>query len=124
MNSPAKIRWVVCGLLWLAGCSLTAEPTSGIEGYVTKGPVTPVCVQGVPCSAPFVGLFGVYEEDGRAVTQFRTQSDGWFEVRIPPGVYYIQSFTTDNFLSQPSHLITVSNNEKTNVLLEFDTGIR
>ena len=51
---------------------------------VVRGPVQPVCQVGVPCDAPFSASFTV-QQGGRVVASFRSDSQGHFESRLPPG---------------------------------------
>jgi hypothetical protein len=37
---------------------------SGLHGFVTRGPITPVCTVGVPCNAPAIGAVLVFLTHG------------------------------------------------------------
>jgi hypothetical protein len=60
---------------------------SGLQGVVTKGPTTPVCRQGEPCSAP-VQVTLVFHRAGQT---FRTRSapNGRYRVLLRPGYYTV-----------------------------------
>lgn len=99
--------------------------TAGLEGYIYKGPVTPVCTESVSCTAPFKGSFTVWQ-DGRAVAQFQTDEKGYFRVVLEPGVY---SITVTNpaqtaLLRPDEKIISVNAEGMTKITLSFDTGIR
>ena len=62
---------------------------SGLHGVVTRGPITPVCTVGVPCSAPAIGAVLVFSRAGHATTRVRTGVGGRYSVRLAPGYYTV-----------------------------------
>jgi hypothetical protein len=62
---------------------------SGLHGIVTRGPITPVCRVGVPCSAPAVGAVLVFSRVGHATTRVRVGAGGRYSVRLAPGYYRV-----------------------------------
>ncbi|MGE5273347.1 MAG: hypothetical protein ACM3QU_06180 [Verrucomicrobiota bacterium] len=60
---------------------------SGLHGLVTKGPTTPVCSQGEPCTAP-VRVTLLFHRAGHA---YRTRSDlqGRYRIVLAPGYYTV-----------------------------------
>lgn len=63
---------------------------SGLYGTVMRGPITPVCVAGVPCSAPAVGAVLVFTR-GAVVARATVASDGGYRLRLPAGVYTVRA---------------------------------
>jgi len=65
--------------------------TGGLHGVVTRGPTTPVCQVGVPCSEPAVGAVLVFSHSGTVVSRVRTGAGGRYSVRLRPGYYSVQT---------------------------------
>jgi hypothetical protein len=107
------------------GSPTAATVTTGLTGTVTRGPVTPVCIVGVPCSAPFSAGFTV-DRDGTVIAHFRSDSDGRFTVMLQPGAYRVIPDPDAPLLAPASQAkaVTVQDMALTSVSLEFDTGIR
>jgi hypothetical protein len=63
---------------------------SGFHGVVTRGPTTPVCQVGKPCSAPAVGAVLVFSHDGRVAARVRAGNGGRYAVHLEPGFYAVQ----------------------------------
>lgn len=108
------------------GCtSPTAQLTTGLSGQVLRGPITPVCTDGVPCDAPFSATFHV-QRGSKEVAAFVSDSEGRFLVLLPPGSYTVVPDASAPLLgaSQQSQPVTVSDEGLTEVVLYFDTGIR
>jgi hypothetical protein len=85
-SATLRILALACGL---AACgSPTAPSDTGLAGTVVRGPVQPVCQVDVPCDAPFSASFTV-QQGSRVVVSFRSDSQGHFESRLPPGRYLV-----------------------------------
>jgi len=52
MSSTGRLGLVVATALLLLPAASSGTTGSGLYGVVKKGPITPVCRQGVPCDAP------------------------------------------------------------------------
>ena len=63
---------------------------TGLHGVVTRGPTTPVCQVGTPCSEPAVGAVLVFSRNGRVAARARTGAGGRYSVRLPVGLYAVQ----------------------------------
>jgi hypothetical protein len=61
-----------------------------LHGVVTRGPTTPVCQVGVPCSEPAPGAVLVFSHDGRVVARVRAGDRGRYSVRLRPGSYSVR----------------------------------
>ena len=109
----------------LAGCSNPAAITTGLAGVVVRGPVTPVCTEGVPCDAPFSATFDVRAE-GRVVGAFTSSASGAFSVALRPGSYEIVPRASAPLMNPTAQrrAVTVEETGITTVRLAFDTGIR
>lgn len=62
---------------------------SGLRGVVTRGPVSPVCVAGRPCSAPFAHARIAFVRGGRS-TGTVADAAGRYRVALPPGSYAVR----------------------------------
>jgi hypothetical protein len=113
----------------LACCNGPSEPLAtlhtGLEGTVTRGPVMPVCLVGVPCDVPFSGGFTVRQGPMPvAVAHFVSDSTGRYRVPLVPGSYtVVPDSETPLVVGQPLE-VTVGPVGITHADLAFDTGIR
>ncbi len=74
-----------------AGTTVAGAATgTGAHGTVTRSPTTPVCRQGVPCSAPAKLI--VLRFTRRAVTHTtRTDAHGRYSIALTPGLYTVST---------------------------------
>lgn len=110
----------------LAGAAACRDSTgldTGLKGVALRGPVQPVCLEGVPCDAPFAATFWVLRGSSVA-TSFESDADGHFEVRLAPGTYVIAPDDRAPVMRGQSQEVVVGTVGLTSVELEFDTGIR
>src|SRR5262245_1820980 len=98
---------------------------SGLHGTVSRGPVTPVCRVGVPCSAPAVGAVLVFSRRGRPVARIRAGAGGRYSVQLEPGYYTvaISPVRRVGFGLRPSR-VHVAAGVDAHVDFSVDTGIR
>jgi hypothetical protein len=68
----------------------TGASSSGLRGLVTRGPITPVCVAGQPCSEPAKNVTLVFSRNGRVVRRARTNDRGRYRVALAPGLYAVR----------------------------------
>jgi hypothetical protein len=61
-----------------------------LHGVVTRGPTTPICQVGVPCSEPAPGAVLVFSHDGRIVARVLAGDRGRYSVRLRPGSYAVR----------------------------------
>lgn len=62
---------------------------SGLHGTVMRGPTTPVCRVGVPCSVPAAGARLLFVRHHHVIAQVRVRKNGSYAVRLAPGVYTV-----------------------------------
>ena len=62
---------------------------SGLHGTVLRGPTTPVCRVGTPCSAPAAGVTLRFVRRHRVAARARVHKDGGYAVRLAPGIYTV-----------------------------------
>ncbi len=104
---------------------------SGLYGTVTKGPITPVCRQGVPCDAPAqVTLVFSRSRTTRGGGTFawkraRSDRNGRYRIALPPGFYEVRSTVKIGMGRLPRpHAVHVRAGHWDRIDLFFDTGIR
>ena len=75
---------IAVGLLVVAP-AVASNPV--LFGKVTKGPTTPICVEGEPCEAPAANVTLVFVRGGEVKARATTRADGSYRVRLAPGGY-------------------------------------
>jgi hypothetical protein len=104
--------------------STHAIAPSGLRGVVTRSPITPVCRQDTPCSAPAKNTPLVFSKRGRSVTT-RTDSVGHYRVALAPGWWSVRTETVPRIGSGiKPHTVRVFAARFRVVNLDIDTGIR
>ena len=115
---------VVLGLMALGATSAHAIAPSGLRGLVTRSPIVPVCMEGVPCSAPAKNTPLVFFRIGRSV---RTQTDvaGHYRVTLAPGWWTVRTARPLRIGSgiSPTRVRVFAARFRV-VNLDIDTGIR
>jgi hypothetical protein len=121
-------RLLIASFMVLAsGCQGggTAPLDTGLTGVVLRGPIEPVCQEGVPCDAPFAATFSV-RQDGRVVRSFSSAADGRFTVMLVPGAYQVVPGADAPIIAPATQVrdVVVGASGLTVDTLVFDTGIR
>ena len=62
---------------------------TGIEGQVTRGPITPACIAEQPCDGPAPNVAVTISKHGIADAHTTTSADGSFAISLPPGHYTV-----------------------------------
>ena len=114
----------------LAGCGggkATAHhgEAGSLYGTVTRGPTSPVCRAGMPCSEPAGGARLVFAAKGRADAIVVVAKDGSYSVTLAPGVYTMAVSPRQPIGGgvQPATVRVVAGRTR-NVDFLIDTGIR
>lgn len=103
-----------------------AGVASGLYGVVRKGPVTPVCREGVPCNKPIAGVVLTFV--GKSGSQWRATSkaNGNYRLALQPGTYRVRvgtaSATRFGSSVKPALVTVTGKFSHQNFLI--DTGIR
>ena len=105
-----------------AGAAHERSTRSGLYGHATKGPLTPVCREDVPCDGPAGSARLLFLRAGRVVAQTRTDASGAYRIRLRPGRYTVKSKIGFGVV-KPS-TVTVPHGRFARVDLFVDTGIR
>jgi hypothetical protein len=125
----ASVLTAIGVLSALAACDpsglLGPEAAQGIEGIALIGPQCPVQSEEEPCpDLPYEVWITVRRVGGGNVGRFRTGSDGRFRVGLHPGRYLLDPESGDPFPVGSSQEVEVSGGTYTEVVIQFDTGIR
>jgi hypothetical protein len=105
-------------------CASSAGGKSGLAGVVRKGPITPVCVVGRPCTAPAPGVTLVFSRSSRDRARVVSGRNGVYRVTLEPGAYRVRALvkTRRQVLEPLSVRVRVDRVDRVNFML--DTGIR
>jgi len=122
---------VAVALVLLPAAGSGGASGSGLYGTVRKGPVTPVCQQGVPCDAP-AQLTLVFTRTSPAGTfqsaqkwRVRSTEQGKYRIALDPGFYTVRSTVKIGMTKLPKpHAVHVRVGHWEKINLFFDTGIR
>ena len=117
----------VCLALVLAACASRAPtPTdSGIEGKVLIGPVCPVVQIGQDCpDQPYQATLTVNNPDGEKIVQFQTDEQGYFKIPLAPGDYVLHPESPNTLPFADEQPFTVEAGKYTQIILNYDSGIR
>ena len=66
--------------------------SSGLRGVVERGPITPVCRVGIPCSAPAKDVKLTFTRLGRS-WRATTDDHGRYRIALKPGTYVVRIST-------------------------------
>jgi len=120
------LRVLLLGALVVASACGTANGTpvrGGLYGQVTKGPITPVCREDVPCDGPAAGLMLVFSRNGTAVARTTTRQDGSYRLSLRPGRYIVRAVPRGLVPPEPG-FVTVAPDRFRRIDFFVDTGIR
>jgi hypothetical protein len=108
----------------LGATSAHALAPSGLRGLVTRSPIMPVCMEGVPCSAPAKNTPLIFFRPGRSV-RTRTDSMGRYRVALAPGWWNVSTASAPRIGSGISpHTVRVFAARFRALNFDIDTGIR
>lgn len=97
---------------------------SGLHGVVTRGPTTPVCQVGKPCSEPAVGAVLVFSHEGRVAARVRARTGGRYTVRLGAGYYAVRISPPQRIGGLKPQHVRVRTGVNARVDFQIDTGIR
>ena len=97
---------------------------TGLHGVVTRGPTTPVCEIGTPCSEPAVGATLAFAQSGRVVLRVKSGKGGRYAVRLAPGLYAVRLVPAQRIGGMKPVQVRVRRGVDARVNFAIDTGIR
>jgi len=121
------MRVLAAGIVVLA---LAAVPTSvgsgsssGLEGKVSRGPVTPVCIATRPCQVA-ASVILAFSRHGAVVAQVRSAATGHYRIGLAPGVYSVKPARREPLWRLFPQTVRVPFGSYRRVDFLVDTGIR
>jgi hypothetical protein len=124
MFAKSALLTTVLVLTSLDATSTHAFQTTGLRGIVTRSPVMPVCLEGVPCSAPARNTVLVFHRTGSDV-RTRTDDTGHYRVALAPGNWDVsptRRVTIGSGITPRSVRVVAGRVRVVN--FDIDTGIR
>jgi hypothetical protein len=111
-------------LLGVGGAHATTI-SSGLRGFVTRGPIAPVCVAEEPCTEPARNVTLLFSRNARIVGRAVTDGAGHYRVGLPVGLYTVRrpGPTALGRKLAPNH-VRVYAGRFVRVDFSIDTGIR
>jgi hypothetical protein len=103
-----------------AVAAAAVPPHSGLYGTVMRGPITPVCIAGRPCSAPARNVVLRFTTTAGITITTRTRADGSYRARLRPATYRVS--VAAGRISPV--LVRVRGARFVRVNFSIDTGIR
>lgn len=102
--------------------------SSGIEGQISIGPISPVVRPGLRPGmvnySPYQATITILDEEGQTVTRFRSDMDGKFRVSLKPGRYTLIPESPGPPPHAAKQVVTVPEGEFIQVRVNYDSGIR
>jgi len=89
-----------------------------------RGPITPVCTVGVPCSEPAAGVVLVFSRAGGVVARTVTGRNGGYRLTLRPGRYNVRTTTRTLGSGLSPRAVLVPRHRVARVDFDLDTGIR
>ncbi len=94
-----------------------------LHGTVVRGPTTPVCIVGKPCTAPAKHVTLFFTRNGKTRSTV-TDDQGRYRVRFPAGVYSVKTNQRPFGTRPQPSTVRVRAGLDRRVNFEIDTGIR
>jgi hypothetical protein len=102
-----------------------APRESGIEGQVLIGPMCPVAQQGQECpDRPYQATLAVNSPNGGMIAQFQTDGQGHFRLPLAPGEYILHPESPNGMPFAVDQTIVVGAGQYTQIVVNYDSGIR
>ena len=96
-----------------------------LHGTITRGPTTPVCQVGKPCSEPMAGAVLVFRRNGLVAARARSDARGHYSVRLRLGTYTVSTAVRPKIgTGVKPQTIMLRRVVSTRVDFFVDTGIR
>ena len=122
MRSSRTLALIVVALTLAAGAS-AASSRSGLQGTVRRGPISPVCREGVACDAPAPGVVLTFTRTGLS-RRTRTDQKGVYRIALPPGLYSVTTSVRRFGRTPRPGRVHVRVGHWDTIVFSVDTGIR
>jgi hypothetical protein len=107
--------------------SNSAVKNQGVTGQITVGPTSPFCGDASPCYMPYQTTMSVFNNAGKVVATFSSDSQGFFSASLTPGNYTIEQPNGGNVFRLPytaPQAVKVVSGQYTYVSFQFDSSRR
>lgn len=108
----------------MAALLALALALTGLHGVVTRGPTTPVCRVGKPCSEPAMGAVLVFSRGGAIAGRARAGAGGRYTVRLVPGLYAVRVSPPQRIGGLKPSRVRIRAGAPRRLDFQIDTGIR
>ena len=96
-----------------------------MEGQVFIGPMCPVVQVGQECpDQPYQATLTVNSPTGERIVQIQTENDGSFKIPLAPGEYILHPESPNVMPFAQEQPFTVEAEKFTQVIVNYDSGIR
>jgi hypothetical protein len=93
---------------------------SGLFGTVERGPISPVCIAGQPCTAPAAGAILIFTRGSAETTRVTVRLNGSYRIRLAPGTYTVRA----SYRRLEPTTVRVPAGAPKRIDFSIDTGIR
>lgn len=113
--------WIA--LLLLLPPAADSPRRTGLHGYVTKGPITPVCRSDVPCDGPAAGVTLIFTPADGTSRRVKTGPKGFYRIVLRAAVYRVTSDYPRDRTPYPARIkVRTGHDDRLDFFL--DTGIQ
>lgn len=120
-NNGMKLAAATIGALAVTAVAPAAvQPHSGLYGTVKRGPTSPVCIAGQPCSAPARYVSISFTNRAGLTSTAKTDTAGTYRIRLRPATYKV---SVSSGRISPT-VVRVVRSKMVRVNFSIDTGIR
>jgi len=118
--------FIFCLLILVACSSQTHQPVnSGIEGQVFIGPMCPVVREGEECpDQPYQAVLTVNSFEGERIVQVQTDKEGRFRIPLQAGEYILHPESPNVMPFAKEQTVVVEDGVFTQIIVNYDSGIR
>jgi hypothetical protein len=117
-----QVVLIASAALAVAIPAMAATTSTGLRGLVTRGPITPVCRAGEPCSGPARHMTIVFTRNGVSKSTV-TGDDGRYSIVLTAGTYATRIPAAAKFGFTPRNVYVPAGRISTRNF-SIDTGIR
>jgi hypothetical protein len=121
-----RLFWagIVAAILVVAPASVASgELSSGLQGKVLRGPVSPVCVATRPCQVG-ASVILAFSRSGVLVARVKSARTGDYRIALAPGVYAVSPALRAPLWRLSPQTVRVPEGGYRRVNFLVDTGIR
>jgi hypothetical protein len=114
---------------WSVVLGVGPAASSGIRGIATAGPIFPHEIPGVENRRPLANALLIVQAggSGKEVARQRTDANGRFQMPLRPGTYRVVPLPPDRKAPLPraeAFMVVVQQGEYTELVIDYETGIR